>query len=58
MPVLPLFSRVQTERYFVQPLWYNLVLGYGQTFLPSIKAAVCKDKVDCAITWKAAACGL
>lgn len=58
MPMLPLFYSVQTEFYFVQSLWYNLVLGYRQIFLLSIKDVVCNEKVDCAITWKAAAYGV
>lgn len=59
MPVLPLFYSVQTECYFAQPLWYNLVLGYRQIFLLSIKdVVVCMEKVERAITWKAAAYGL
>jgi len=58
MPVLPLFSSVQTECYLAQSPWYNLVLGYRQIFLLSTKdVVVCKEKVDRAITWKAAACG-
>lgn len=56
MPVLPLFSSVQTECYFAQSPWYNLELGYRQIFLLSIKdVVVCKEKVNPAITWKAAA---
>lgn len=59
MPVLPLFSSVQTECYFAPPPWYSLVLGYRQIFLLSIKdVVVCNEKVDRAITWKAAAYGV
>lgn len=59
MPALPLFASVQTEFYFAQLLWYNLVLGYRKIFLLSIKDVVVhKEKVDSAITWKAAAYGV
>lgn len=54
--MLPLFASVQTEFCFAQLLWYNLVLGCRKIFLLSIKDVVVhKAKVDCAITWKAAA---
>lgn len=59
MPVLRLFASVQTEFYFARLLWYNLVLGYRKMFLLSIKDVVVhKAKVDCGITWKAAAYGV
>lgn len=59
MPVLPLFPSVQTEFYFAQLLWYNLVLGYRKIFLLSLKDVVVhKAKVNHVITWKAAAFGV
>lgn len=61
MPVLPLFSSIlvcKQNAILPSHRGKNVVLGYRQIFLLSIKDVVCKEKVDCAISWYAAASGV